>query len=465
LDNVYLAAANTSDANDALVVAGPSLEDLRPVRHRTLSGPNEQVITEGVSLGDVAILVGYTGATGSSEAAVWRYADGALRPVRLPAEAKGGRPSAYVNDVLSTDDGFVAVGLAGQGPTLWTSDDFATWDALGLPGRSARVTAADARSLSRLPAGGAVAVGALIRPLGADAGVWVRVGTKRWRLVKDPVFRIGGRSEYGSLEPRAVAANGRAVVIAATAYVDGREEARPLVGSADGRAWSVAVGTDRVPLNENDRFVGRTPYPAFRAPENGSVEMNAVTPAGTGFVIGGSRGEPGRGTRAVVWRSRDGSVWSDPSRLPMPRGYRSATLTGFARMGDTLVGTGEVRKGLADTDTGWATWMSRDDGRTWRLGEIVARRQGHAYQLLPIPGGLLALGSVGPDSDLDAAAWTTRDGRRWQPVELGVGRTSGPGRQTFVSGVVDGDRLLLVGTDTPPQSGGSYVASTDIPVP
>jgi hypothetical protein len=465
LDNVYLVAANLTDTNDAVVAAGSGLEALRAVRHRSLRGRAEQIVADGASLGREAILVGSTGASGSKEAAIWRYADGSLRQVRLPKEARGGRASAYLNDVLATDDGFVGVGLSAESPVAWISDDFEGWEARGLTGRSTDVTTAWGRALANLADDGVVAVGALVRPLGLDAAVWVRDGDGHWHTVEDPALTLRNENGYGAVEPRDVAANGRAVVIAATAYVDGRQEAHPLVGSADGRAWSIGVGTRWVPLTTDETALRRTPYPAFRASDNGSVEMNAVTSTGRTFVIGGARGEPGRGTKAVVWRSRDGEVWSDPTTLPRMPGYHSASLSAFATLGDTLIGVGDVQKRPAETETGWASWISADGGVTWERGDVVAPRRAHAYQVISIPGGFLAMGATGPDSDLEAAAWTSPDGRGWTPIDLGIEAMSGPGRQVLVDGIVDGHRLQVVGSNEPPGGGGYYAASVDLPLP
>ena len=457
-----LAGYSSGEREDAVVTGGSDLRALQDISDKSLGGTQAQYVNGGVAVGDAVVLVGGSAKTGSSEPQVWRVDAKGVSPVRLPDDIGGGRPSTQVSGLVATDDGFVAVGDAADSPVAWTSEDFLTWTPEGLTGRSALVGYVDVADAEALGDGRVIAVGSLNRGVGDDAGVWVYDGD-RWTQGESPAFLNRGGGGYGGVTPTAVAAGRDAVVVAANAYINGQYEAHPLVGTPDGARWQVAAGARAVPPTDDDRYFARTPYLDFRAPENGSIFMAAAAAARDRFVIGGSRGEAGRGEQAVVWTSATGSTWDAARRLPAVKGAYATGVHHIVAEGRTVVVTGYHRATVDVTDDGWVSWVSTDGGRTFELGQVVAPEEATVAQVLAVPQGFVALGSVGPSTDRDAAAWFSEDGRTWSPVELGLERGSGPGQQYLAAGVVDGDELRVVASDVPPSGGGHYVTSFPVP--
>jgi hypothetical protein len=461
----WLMAANTEGGDeDALVGTGSGLGAFTTVRHDTLAGPGSQHVNDAVSAGREALLVGSTTSSGSSEAMIWRLTGTGLSPVTLPDEAGGGRPTAEVAELVGADGGFVALGNAAESPVAWSAEDFDAWRATGLPGRSAAVGYSLVQGATALANGDVLAVGTVERELGSSAGVWLGSG-RRWQRLDRPQFANRSETGYGSVQAVGVAASDRGVVVAANAYVNGVWDARPMVASADGRRWTLSTAASTVPLTSADEYYDRTPYADFRAPANGSVWMQAAVATDAGFVIGGQRGAAGEGVAATVWRSTDGRVWGGPEALPAPTGAYATGVSSFATGPEGLVATGWFQESVDAEDNGWVSWTSRDQGRTWEVGQVVSPSEAGAQTVVAVPGGFVALGSTGPAADREAAAWTSTDGREWTAVELDLERGTGPGNQFLVSGVVDGETLRLVGADVPPQGGGYYAASVPVPEP
>lgn len=411
------------------------------------------------------MVVGADRRGGSTEARVWLLRGDGLERAELPDEVAGGRPSASVVTPVATEDGYVAIGSASASPVAWSSTDFADWTAAGLPGRSAASASISVSDADLLAGGDTIAVGQIRQPLGSDAGVWLGQGSGTWEQLDGPSFSNRGGSGYGTVEPTSVAVGKRTVVVAANSYVNGAYEAHPLVSPASGRSWSDGAGESSIPLTDSDRYHDRTPYPAFRAPANGSIFMNEALALRSGFVIGGSRGGSGEGAQAVVWSSRDGRTWGDPRELPRPADAYASEVSLLTRSGSTVVAVGQVQATPDDTGTGWASWVSTNGGRTWRVGEVVAPGEINASAVMAVPGGFLVLGSTGPSDNLEAAAWTSTDGTTWVEVDLDLERGSGPGNQFLAGGLVEDDQLRLVGSDVPPAGGGYYSVSVDVPTP
>jgi len=334
-----------------------------------------------------------------------------------------------------------------------------------LAGRTPAIGSVTVAGAGVLADGSVLAVGSTSRALGSDAAAWVNRGGS-WKLLDEPAFVNRGEDGYGSLSVNDMAVGKDGVVIAATAYVNGENEAHPLFAGPDGSGWQEGRGArTAASVTSDDRYFGRTPYLDFRAPSNGSISMSAATAVGGGFLIGGNRGPVGTGGSAAVWSSANGRSWSLPKALPKPKGSYASGINDFVVDGKRVVATGYVRQSAEDENPGWASWVSEDRGRSWKLGEIVAPEEASVAEVVAVPGGFLALGSVGPSSDREAAAWTSTDGRSWSPTELELDRGSGAGNQFLSTGVVDGDELRLVGGDVPPAGGGFYAVSVPVPTP
>lgn len=449
---------------DGLVAVGRSLSALRISHGEGLTGSGAQAVRGGVVVGRDAFLVGSSDESGSTEAAVWRVRAGTVSAVRLPAEVTDGRPSTHVNALVRVDGGYVALGVASASPVAWRSDDFESWSPAGLSGRSVDVSAAWIADATAVPGGDVVAVGQLSRPLGSDLGVWRRKG-RVWTRVTSSAFSTPGGTTYGSVWAAGVAAGHGAVVVAANSYVNGQGEVTPVVSTDGGATWERAIGAGRVSLSDQDRYFGRTPFADFRAPQNGSLSLDAVTATEQGFVLGGERVASGRGAEAVTWFSSDGRSWRRSATMPPVPGAHAVGVTSLVATGARVVATGYVQQDVADEEPGWVAWTSEDGGRTWTLGQVVAEREAGVDELLAVPGGFLALGSEGATADRDAAAWVSADGAAWRPWDVDIPRGSGPGRQALSLGVAEGDSLHAVALDVPPAGGGHHTVVLPLPQP
>lgn len=459
-----LAGWTEGGREDAVVTSGSDLGRLALLRHPSLTGRAAQQVSAGVAVGNTAVLVGSSDTSGSDTPYVWRVSGGKVTPTTLPDDVSEGRPTTYVTSLLATDDGFAALGVGADSPVAWSSTDFAAWEPTGLAGRSPAVGSVSLSDAAVLANGSVLAVGSRSRSLGSDAAAWIKQGGA-WKLLDEPAFVNRGENAYGSLSVQDVAVGKDGVVVATTAFINGENEAHPLFARANGSGWQEGRGARSTTPTTDDRYFGRTPYLDFRSPSNGSISMSAATAVGGGFLIGGNRGPAGTGGSAIVWSSADGRTWAAGKALPKPKGSYASGINGFAVDGQRVVATGYVQQSAEDENPGWGSWVSEDRGRTWKLGEVVAATEANVADVLTVPGGYLALGSVGPSGDLDAAAWTSTDGSSWTPAELDLERGSGAGNQFLSTAVVDGDQLRLVGGDVPPAGGGIYAVSVPVPTP
>ncbi|WBQ04972.1 sialidase family protein [Kribbella sp. CA-293567] len=150
-------------------------------------------------------------------------------------------------------------------------------------------------------------------------------------------------------------------------------------------------------------------------------------------------------------------------QLPLPKKAYSASVRALGRIGNTLVVVGEYYRSVADLESGWTSWTSEDGGRTWSASPIVEPRSAFAHTLVPVPNGLVALGYEGPNDQIDAAVWFSRDGRSWQALPLPDKRTAGPGRQGVTSAVLENGKLLATAFDVPPSGGTDYTLEVELP--
>jgi hypothetical protein len=370
----------------------------------------------------------------------------------------------HVSAVVSVEGGHVAVGTASASPVAWRSDDFSSWAPVGLTGRADQVRSVSIADAVSVPGGDVVAVGQLSRPLGSEIGVWRREG-RAWERVVASALSTPGQSGYGYVSASGLAVGHGSIVVAASAWLNGSSEIYPLVSRDGGRTWDRAAGAGRAALTDQDRYFGRTPYTDFRAPENGSLSLAAVTETTRGFVLGGERVASGAGAKAVIWLSSDGRSWRRSTTLPRVPGAHAAGVTHLVANRDHVVATGYVQQDVADEDLGWVAWTSADGGLTWGPAEVVAESKGAVDDLLAVPGGFLALGSVGEAADRDAAAWVSADGTVWRAWDLDVPRGSGPGHQALSLGVVEGTSLRAVALDVPPAGGGFHAVTLPLPTP
>ncbi len=183
--------------------------------------------------------------------------------------------------------------------------------------------------------------------------------------------------------------------------------------SPDGATWTSVTG------------------PPFNGPsQGGSLSVEAVTPAGNGWVaVGFESGPPCEPEgcvpeifRSVAWSSRDGLHWTRASTSPV---FDKALVYGVAVAGQGFVAVGlaaaETRAStnagivLAATRTSsWrpAVWTSTD-GLAWsRVPEPAT-----FYGTTAVVAGAAGLVAIGIDREVNGgfAAWWSADGKTWVP--------------------------------------------------
>jgi hypothetical protein len=195
---------------------------------------------------------------------------------------------------------------------------------------------------------------------------------------------------------------------------------------AHGRVGPADLGQAGVVSGDGGTWAATVPPNALGVTEN-------LVAVGNDFVTMGVEGD-----RPVAWSSEDGITWS-PEQIPAPPGIVRAS-------GLTASTAGVLLSGYLETETDFDAliWRRIADGTWMRLGEadrnfVGPERGATVHRVLPVGGGLLALGSAGaiPDCSLGGvrvaaadgriadhcpgvppAAWVSSDGRAWREVDL-----------------------------------------------
>ena len=160
-----------------------------------------------------------------------------------------------------------------------------------------------------------------------------------------------------------------------------------------------------------------------------------VLPTDGGVVAVGAAGPTGPGASPGIWRSGDGTAWTEV-QLPDQAG---GSVAGVAEVDGLLVGVG-----LSGGDP--VVWRSGDGGQVWsRTGLRGAPDRPLRLSGLQEDGGVLvAAGSVRGQGGGDRALLLRSDdqGSTWQPVDLGA---AGDGLTEVGPVGSPGDGFWLVG--------------------
>ena len=447
--------------SDARITVGASLDVAHPLTEPSLGGDGDQSAVDATVAGAGVVVVGTSDASGSTTPIVWRVTGQRIARIALPPTATAGRPTVDLTDVVADGSGYLAAGDVADSAAVWSSGDGRRWSATQLPGRSTSIGSASVGAVTVTTSGTAVVAGDLYPARGSRVAVWLKAPSdSTWRSINSPTFVSPVEDDYGFYRVSTLAGGLGGVVLAGTHVADGHQDLA-LWFSEDGTTWQHGSATRTTTLSADDRDDNRSPYPAFRAPDNGSVDIYAVAAVGQGFVAAGAITEGGR-ERPVVWRSADGRVWRDPVALPTAPGAWSVGASNVVVDGQRVIVTGYVSASASATEYGAVSWVSSDGGRDWTVGSSIPGPVG-IYGVQTVPGGYLAIGRTGRFAVRDVGAWTSRDGRAWKRVDLGLPRGAGPGVQQ-ISAVVPGRKqLLVVASDVQPTGGGYY--STWVPLP
>ena len=306
-------------------------------------------------------------------------------------------------DVAPTSDGLVAVGHADGASSfdhdaaVWSSSDTERWDQsdsapLGGPGDQRAVAVTEFSSDD--PEGDVLVVG------GWDDLVpavwWSTNGGARLTHSSSPDLVANG----GTI--RDFAAFGSTLFAAGATGPLGTQDAA-VWRSTDGRNWTMVDDADLV--------------------ASGDQQIWSVHNAG-GRLVGVGYTTEGGSFDAAVWTSRDGLDWArvDPAMFA-ETGVQLMKAVAGGTDGMPLVAVGcqdDISKCDLGGDSDAAVWNSAD-GQTWekigleRVGVVGAGIQ-TMFGLTRQGDTFIASGTVtAKTGDLDAAVWTSTDGRSWNP--------------------------------------------------
>lgn len=414
---------------------------------------NWNVQVQGVDwAGDTALIVGTWHPHGSLLSSLWRSAGSALRlqPVRFEAP-RDGQPDIQVHGVAGAPGDYAAAGEADGAATFWRSTDGRHWlraariGSDGTSGPSAATVVARDRS-------GWVAAGSVTGSHGRPVPtIWHSVDARHWSAEPDrgayAQVRFGGTFTALTRGPRGYVALGYAN------RDNSYERDVFAVVSPDGIHWRtgrpVRIGR---PRQLADGTVAR---PSDFA-TGGDLSVRSVTPAGSGYVAVGSADQP------CLWQSVDGVTWV---RRALPTGSsdpihdeavsvtaRGALLVALGRRTDEPPGTSSV-----------LVWRSVDGGRRWSVTQLPQFGVHAAPGAVAASGpALLASITSGPDGSLGTTLAASRDAVHWRDLHPTVDHLAGPGDQRVTGLTAAGDRVVLLGEDVHPTSGGPFTETLPV---
>jgi hypothetical protein len=128
-----------------------------------------------------------------------------------------------------------------------------------------------------------------------------------------------------------------------------------------------------------------------------------------GLVIVGGIGE-----QAATWTSPDGRTWTVHSPLPSGSGSFNGIAHGPAGFVSLVSGpSARIEVAPGDFRAPVTPWMSAE-GVTWHAGPPSPALFGSYASIVGVPGGYLAVGTIGLDAT--ARLWSSTDGASWVPV-------------------------------------------------
>jgi len=334
-----------------------------------------------------------------------------------------------LGDVVACGDRWYLVGGVyatggGTHPVAWSSVDGRQWTVL--PTRP--VSAYGPRHLFYSAACGS---GRLVVIGAASGGAHGNNRTATWvaDLAGGPLVEVAASFDlYGG--PQAGGVNRVAGGAHGFAIAGNRASSGPLGGGQGGAAvWTSPDGT-AFTLHDTD--------PALRSDAAGLTFGADMTPAGDGWVLGGSLLPPGAPEAArdpLAWRSSDGARW-ERERLPA-----SSTVDESV---DRVVGWDRGTLAVGPRGGHFGAWLRGTDG-TWRAGGDFGSLGGEA---VPLVTGVTSAAGTAFVAACDGRAyrlWATADGSAWRPVGVPMEMPAGPQRRLLVAAA--GDRLLLAAGD------------------
>jgi len=169
-------------------------------------------------------------------------------------------------------------------------------------------------------------------------------------------------------------------------------------------------------------------------PASQDSQVNAITKDGHGLIAVGF--DPA----GVAWTSANGRTWR---REPEQPSLASEELERVATRPDAIIAV-----------LGSGSLASSPDGLSWSVFSIDGTGVAKVSDVAASAAGFVAVGSVGTR----AAAWTSSDGRSWQPAAF-PGNADASAQ--LISVAVDGGRLVALGAVASPGDSGPSPGDAD----
>ncbi len=338
------------------------------------------------------VAVGWDGAGGDRDAAVWTSTDG-LSWHRVPHKETvfGGPDAQLMASVTQGGPGLVAVGLDGSGgdfdAAAWVSADGSSWERV--PHDESSLGGVNFQAMQDVTSSGSrlTAVGADTSGGDFDAAAWFSDDGRSWTRVTHDEELFGGPNEQ---DINTVAVGGPGFVAAGFDESD-------VFGDRDVAIWTSRDGEEWVRVPHDEALFGGAEEQVVMAVEASRRGLVAV-----GY------DEAGGDRDAAAWRSDDGLSWSRSGEDALAgEGNQMIMAVAFDDSGLNAVGrdaAGNARWG--------AVWFSSDIV-AWERVPSGAVFEGEANG--PVMLGIALLGSslvvVGVDGsqgDDDAAVWVNR---------------------------------------------------------
>jgi hypothetical protein len=410
----------------------------------------------------------FAAGTLDGEAAVW-YSTNGLQWDALTGADKviDGEPGAVVNDILSTPGGVFAAGSTVNGnrlaAALWYSSDGIHWGTVRAPGPiffgagDHEITSLVNMGAIGSPAGGGPATSGLLAVGGVRLGPtwqpasWISPDGFSWSQTSES-FPLDDEpaDSPGALAYSATGADG---LLYAAGGSPGRQR---LWQSTDGLAWS-AVALPAAAAGDTSWHLGL-------AAAEGRTTVLADNLPGQPYVLVRQNGS---------WHEPSGTgVFGSPLPTAWPTSLRPDD--GQLVMSVQLFDPGQV----LGNDESSVALLTSTDGVSWQTSNVDAFQDSTVNQLLPVPAGLMAVGShnssVGQAQP--AYPWTdafaslsTDDGITWpeepiSPATLGdpppTGPTTTTTSTTTTTTSTTGTATATTGTGTATTTSRTATAST-----
>ncbi len=348
----------------------------------TTSAAEEGVAMETVAAGALGL---FAAGTIDGNATIWYSTNGLQWEVLSGADAViDGEPGAVVNDILSTPTGVFAAGSTVNGnrlaAALWYSSDGIHWVDVQNPG-PIFFGAGDHVITSLVDIG---AIGSSVGGGGATSGLLavggVRVGST-WQpasWISPDGFSWSQTSQSFPLDDEPEDSPGALAYVATGAdgllYAAGGSPGRQrLWQSTNGLAWS-AVALPAAAARDTGWHLGL-------AAADGRTTVLADNLPGQPYVLVRQNGS---------WHEPSGTgEFGSPLPTAWPTSLVSDPSTGQLVMSVQLLDPGQV---LGNGESSVAV-LTSTDGVSWQMSNVDAFQSATVNQLLPVPAGLLAVGS------------------------------------------------------------------------